>query len=247
MNNQLPTKPTRNIESEWLSVHSIFYTIQGEGPFAGSPAVFVRLSGCNLQCPFCDTEYTEGATNMHIKDIVTQVQDLYGNLKHKQARPESYKQPLVVITGGEPFRQSLSLFVRELHKSGFRIQIETNGTLFDSLLSYASVTIVCSPKTGSVNKHLQPYIHSYKYVLEAGMISPHDGLPITALGLDTPGMLVFRPPYNFFGEIYVQPLDAGEWGDATQANQNHREATIKSAMKFGYTFCLQIHKVLELE
>ena len=41
-----------------LAINSIFYTIQGEGPFAGSPAVFVRLAGCNLQCPMCDTEYT---------------------------------------------------------------------------------------------------------------------------------------------------------------------------------------------
>ncbi len=246
MNTQLPTKPVKTVNPEALLIHSVFYTIQGEGPFAGSPAVFVRLGGCNIQCPFCDTEYTAGAKLTDIKKVVTLVQALYGESRYKQARPQAYKQPLVVITGGEPFRQSLYRFVIELHKAGFRIQIETNGTLFDPLLDYGIVTIICSPKTGSVNKHLQPYIHSYKYVIEAGHVSPVDGLPTRALGLNTK-FIVFRPPVNFFGEIYVQALDEGELGNVNLANKKHLNAAIVSSMQFGYTFCLQIHKQIGMK
>ena len=57
MNQQAPEKQQLRGDG-LLAVHSIFYTIQGEGPFAGETAVFVRLAGCNLQCPLCDTDYT---------------------------------------------------------------------------------------------------------------------------------------------------------------------------------------------
>ena len=61
-NQQLADKPVLNETGLSLQVNSIFYTIQGEGPFAGRPAIFIRLAGCNLQCPGCDTEYTKRQT-----------------------------------------------------------------------------------------------------------------------------------------------------------------------------------------
>ena len=76
-----------------LQVNSVFHTIQGEGPFAGSPSVFVRLSGCNLQCPACDTEYTEGRL-VAIYEILMAVGQAFGT------KPRANTRPLVVITAG---------------------------------------------------------------------------------------------------------------------------------------------------
>ena len=62
-----------------LEVHSIFYTIQGEGPFCGTPAVFIRLAGCNLQCPSCDTNYTSKRRTMTAEEIVNEVRRAHLN------------------------------------------------------------------------------------------------------------------------------------------------------------------------
>lgn len=93
-------------------VNEIFYSLQGEGINAGRPAVFVRFSGCNLRCPFCDTDH-KAHTMMTAEEIVEKIKSPRG---------------LLVLTGGEP-----SLFVDEsliaaLHAAGFEIAIETNGT-----------------------------------------------------------------------------------------------------------------------
>ena len=92
MINIQPIEKYVQAENKMLDVHSIFYTIQGEGPFTGCPAVFVRLAGCNLKCPGCDTDYTSNRTPMTAEQILNKILEL--------ASPAT----LVVITGGEPFR-----------------------------------------------------------------------------------------------------------------------------------------------
>ncbi|WP_046973456.1 7-carboxy-7-deazaguanine synthase QueE, partial [Dyella japonica] len=96
-------------------------TIQGEGPFCGQPAVFVRLAGCNLQCPGCDTNYTSNRKKMSHSDIWQEIVHVTGEAKTK----------LVVITGGEPFRQpEVVNFINYLiDMKGYRVQVETNGTM----------------------------------------------------------------------------------------------------------------------
>lgn len=109
-------------------INEIFYSIQGEGYNAGCAAVFVRFSGCNLQCPFCDTQHTEG-TFMTVDEICKEI--------------SQYPATLVVLTGGEP-----SLFVDEqlcnaIHSLGKRIAMETNGT---RPITVSIDHITCSPK-----------------------------------------------------------------------------------------------------
>ena len=101
-----------------MLVNEIFHSLQGEGYHSGTPAVFVRLSGCNLCCPFCDTQHA-GGTEMSEPEIVAAVKSLCPVLR----------SPLVVVTGGEPALQLTPSLVDALHAAGCRVAVETNGTL----------------------------------------------------------------------------------------------------------------------
>jgi len=97
-----------------MKVNEIFYTLQGEGFHTGTPAVFVRLAGCNLSCPFCDTDFGSG-TEMSEGEIVSAVVE--------------YPVSWVVITGGEPALQLTATLVDSLHQHSKRVALETNGTV----------------------------------------------------------------------------------------------------------------------
>ena len=96
-----------------MKVNEIFYSLQGEGYHSGTPAVFVRLSGCNLRCPFCDTQHEYG-TEMTDEEIVAEVR--------------RYPARNVVITGGEPSLQLTKSLVKLLHEDSRWVAVETNGT-----------------------------------------------------------------------------------------------------------------------
>ena len=213
-----------------LQVNSIFLTIQGEGPFAGHPAIFVRLAGCNLQCPGCDTEYT-GRSHLAVNLIVDEIKLLSKNIM----------PPLIVITGGEPFRQNLIPLVEKLlYENSYIVQIETNGTLYQALpFTHKRLMIVCSPKTGSVHKKLEPHIKAYKYVISADDCDEVDGLPLHAL--EHPCTRLARPK-NFNAAIYLQAAD--EYNESK--NAANLEIAVANSIKFGYIFCLQIHKTIDM-
>lgn len=228
-----------------LSVNSIFYTIQGEGPFAGSPAVFVRLAGCNLQCPMCDTEYTS-RQQMGWPMIIRKVCDELKLPEELRNYPRG-KGPLVVITGGEPFRQNLYPLVTNLLARGFKVQIETNGTLFVDLpFAHAHLTIVCSPKAGAINKKLAQHVDAFKYVATVdSLVGSPDGLPTHALEHPNGGMLA-RPPQGWRGEIYLQPVDEKDYRRGG-TNEKNLAAVVKSCMDNGYRLCLQVHKIIGVD
>lgn len=235
MNNQAPQK--LDIDSTGVvGLHSVFPTIQGEGIFAGAPATFVRLGGCNLKCPMCDTEYTDGVQKVRPKYILDRVEEL------------TAPNRIVVITGGEPFRQNLNPLVAMLIDNNFTVQIETNGslapTIEEMLLCSPHLKIVCSPKTGRIDPKLAPYVSAYKYVIHSDDVCVIDGLPNRALGLRCAKLA--RPLPNLTGKIptmYVQPVDAKN----DLENMQHLNATIRSAMTHGYTLCLQVHKIINVE
>ncbi|MGM9826106.1 MAG: 7-carboxy-7-deazaguanine synthase QueE [Paludibacteraceae bacterium] len=131
-------------------INEIFYSLQGEGYHTGTPAVFVRFSGCNLRCPFCDTDFA-AYREMSAEDITAAVQTLS---KSASAEGEGMVQestlqrskPLIVLTGGEPALQADEALVAALHGTGMSVCIETNGT---HALPDGIDWVTCSPKEGT--------------------------------------------------------------------------------------------------
>ena len=124
------------------TINEIFYSLQGEGFHAGTPSVFVRFSGCNLRCAFCDTQHQTGE-KMTTQAIIDEV--------HKYPNAS-----LIVLTGGEP-----SLFINEefvgalKRQTGKTITIETNGTrTLPSNIDWVTL----SPKTGFEGGDVEPCV-----------------------------------------------------------------------------------------
>jgi 7-carboxy-7-deazaguanine synthase len=126
-----------------LKVNEIFYSIQGESSFAGRPCIFVRLTGCNLRCSYCDTQYAydEGSA-LEIDAILADI--------------KSYECRLVEVTGGEPLIQPQTpALIRRLLDEDYEVLLETNGTQDISRVDDRCVRIVdvkC-PSSGEEDKN----------------------------------------------------------------------------------------------
>ena len=101
-------------------VNDLFYSLQGEGHHSGKAAVFVRFAGCNLRCPFCDTDFSS-FTEMTADEIVNQVLSLCESAEQEK--------PMVVLTGGEPTLQVDEALIERFHQDGFVVAMESNGTI----------------------------------------------------------------------------------------------------------------------
>lgn len=226
INKQEPEKP---VFDALLDVHSIFPTIQGEGPHTGRPAVFIRLAGCNLQCPGCDTDYTSGRKRFERDAVVRKALDLLP------------PRGIIVVTGGEPFRQPITSLLIDFVERGLIVQVETNGTL--PMPVYTGADIVCSPKAGGVHHTIKAAALAYKYVINWDDVSEDDGLPLHALGHPASPMLARPPSQLTHSRIYVQPADVGD----AMYNRRNLEAAIDSCMRFGYTLGTQLHKTIGVQ
>lgn len=206
-------------DGEKLKIQSIFLTLQGEGPYSGHPAIFIRLGGCNLACSFCDTEF-ESFKELHIDEIIAQTR----NLKN------GYNVKLIVITGGEPFRQSINYLCQNLIDEGFEIQIETNGTLYTKIPN--EVKIVCSPKITnskyfSIRPEIKKHLIAYKFLISKSI----DGYSTI-------------PDWDFGNiPVYLQPLDEID----NIKNKANQIFAMDLAMKRGYIFSIQMHKIIGVE
>ncbi|WP_425363467.1 7-carboxy-7-deazaguanine synthase QueE [Candidatus Tisiphia endosymbiont of Hybos culiciformis] len=207
-----------------LEIKNIFKTIQGEGPFVGMPAVFIRLGGCNLACNFCDTDF-EDFNILTINSIIEEVKKLTLNIK------------LVVITGGEPFRQPIELLCHKLINLDYIVQIETNGTLYRNLPD--KVHIVCSPKVTKNGTRKNGYsllrddllsrINAIKFLV-AKNIPEYSNIPE-----------VGQSKYNI--PVFIQPMDQNN----PLLNKQNEKLAIDLALKYGHRISIQIHKILGIE
>jgi 7-carboxy-7-deazaguanine synthase (Cx14CxxC type) len=204
------------------AVKEIFYTLQGEGANAGAPAVFCRFAGCNLwsgrevdrataECRFCDTDFvgTDGDGGGKF--------EIAGDLARACVAAAGSVPPglLVVLTGGEPMLQVDAALIDALHEHGFRIAIETNGTLPVP----GNIDWICvSPKAGTELRQTSGH--------ELKLVFPQDGLaPEDVKGLR-------------FSHRFLQPMD----GDARDDNTAAAIAYCKAHP--AWRLSLQTHKLI---
>lgn len=220
---------------------SPFFTIQGEGPFAGHPAVFVRLHGCNLRCWFCDTEFSnpddpEWDTTMLARAILDE------QIRYRR----QFK--LVVITGGEPFRQNITKLCKMLLGYGFTVQIETAGSLWvpglEELLGPVHgnrFRIVCSPKTPTIHEMVLKHATEFKYVVGSDT-EIINGVPAASTqnqnGVARP-LAVSRSGTP----VYLSPMD--EYDE--EVNAHNRRKVAQLALKHGFIAGVQMHKLMEIQ
>ena len=114
-----------------MTITEIFRSIQGEGTRAGLPCIFVRLTGCNLRCTWCDTAYAfHGGTKMSVEEVLARVEELSAVPAWKRPGDAeiSQKLSLVELTGGEPLlQQEVIPLSRKLLDGGYRVMMETSG------------------------------------------------------------------------------------------------------------------------
>ena len=202
-------------------VNEIFFTLQGEGAHSGIPAVFVRFSGCNLRCPWCDTDFTN-YTPMTAEQIVKEVRELYDipNERHK----------MCVLTGGEPSLQVDKPLIDALHDAGFYICIETNGT---RPLPQGIDWITCSPKEGT--KIALKQVNEVKVVF-TGTYDPQ----VWREQLKAEHWLL--QPLRYTGEWLMENVDAWE----NDRNDN-LDDTVRYILSHPFwRLSIQLHKIVGL-
>lgn len=207
------------------SVKEIFYTLQGEGLQAGMPAVFCRMAGCNLWsgrevdrsqavCQFCDTDFvgTDGTLGGKYRDASALAETIL------QCWPaQDHDHRLVVITGGEPLLQVDEALILALHKRGFRIAVETNG----SIKAPSGLDWICvSPKAGAA--WVQTSGNELKLVYPQPGLMPED---------------VQRDALQF-DHFLLQPMDG------PNQRQNIRDAIAYCQANPGWRLSVQNHKVI---
>lgn len=199
-------------------INQIFYSLQGEGQWTGTPMLFIRLSGCNLHCPFCDTpdQITDSLTQWQILDKLV-------NLNENTKR--------VLITGGEPTIHDLFGLVETLRDSGYTIHLETNGSQTEfawqsKLFDWVSL----SPKTAQLSEVALYLADEVKFLV----------------GIDNwrEKIQTFMNRYRFFLEpeplLYLMPLADGQLIN----NSNVQDAIDYCLTHPEFSLTLQTHKII---
>lgn len=136
-----------------MKINEIFYSIQGEGAWTGLPNIFIRTTGCNLRCSFCDTKYAYNTgKEMTVQEIIKKI--------------KQYPCKYVCITGGEPLLQKDIIYlIDELLKKGYKISIETNGSLsIKKLLDKNYLMISLDIKCPSSNMYENNYLENINFL-----------------------------------------------------------------------------------
>jgi organic radical activating enzyme len=199
-----------------LKTIEIFASVQGEGLRQGEPTIFVRLAGCNLRCGFCDTKKAwRGGREMTVGAIVDEV------LKLQAAYPTTW----VCLTGGEPLAQDIRPLVLRLHRAGFRVQVETNGTFPPApLVDWHSVSP--KPPDYAVHPGFRTKAREVKLVV--------------CRGLDLDAVRTARAAVPLPVPIILQPQSSARWSidKAVGLLQDAGRAGLE-----GIRLSVQLHKV----
>jgi len=251
-------------EASELLVKETFRTIQGEGPLAGWPAVFVRLAGCPLSCWFCDTDYSEEGVEPEpwpcvVDRIVRELRGTAGGPSPKFGLMRGDMKPggLVVLTGGEPLAQPVADLARFLVSWRIRVQVETSGVRWQRNLPLGSdlFHVTVSPKAPKLHPKLVWAMQhnadrfSWKFVLRKG--ETIEGGPV--VNSQNRGKLLSDFPQPSPADVdarrvFVQPMDENSWDPdaAPDANEKNTRWCAELAVARGYRLSLQTHKLAGL-
>lgn len=255
-------------KNDTLLVTSVFYTLQGEGPYAGRPALFIRLTHCNLTCSFCDTFFDAGQefTFPELEDLAIRTIEEYHQTKITQ---DLLDRVVLVMTGGEPMLQQNIVKWFEYIGHTFRnIQIESNGTVHQEIPDY--VTLVVSPKCAekdgvptkylNIRKSVLDRADCLKFVVSADESSPYHTIPDWAASSNK---TIYISPMNVYNDLPKQAKELRAcnkeisieerstvdeiisfWEPGLlnlKANQANHEYAAKYCLKNGYRLNLQMH------
>jgi 7-carboxy-7-deazaguanine synthase len=260
-----------NEAGDKLLVTSRFLTLQGEGPYSGKLAFFLRLAKCNLACSFCDT-YFDSGNWMTIPEINTDIGRVYLN-EYDVGLAARMKQSVFVLTGGEPMLQkNIVPLLKEMNMHFGATQIESNGTVYQAIPD--ETTLVCSPKCSEKNgvavKYLTPRqqildrANCLKFVMSSEEGSPYNTVPDWALDWQqSTGNEIYVSPMNIYNdeprkskELRVENKEIDINTRSTvdevisfwepdlldmQQNRINHEYAAKYCMKHGLRFQLQTH------
>ena len=200
-------------------VNEIFYSLQGEGRNTGRAAVFIRFSGCNLRCSFCDTDFSS-YTEMSGDDILEAI------------RPWKHCG-FVVLTGGEPSLQVDDALVDALHREGFYLAMETNGThAVPEGIDWVTVSPKVAPADFSKGERPQR-IHELKVIWEPSLNGKEEMPQVLKAWADK-----LTAPL-----LYLQPCDTGD-------KERNREI-IQQCVEYikehpEWRLSLQTHKLIDI-
>ncbi len=202
-------------------INEIFHSLQGEGRHTGVSSVFVRFSGCNLKCPFCDTDHRDGQ-KMTDEEIVAEV--------------SKYPADWIILTGGEPGLWIDPAFIDLLHTTGKRVAIETNGTVpLPSNIDWVTL----SPKTGISGT---AGLAADGLPSDAIRISRADEIKVVDLGQDLEQY--FNLPCRSVSTLmYLQPCFVND-PDERRKNTERTVARVMDDPR--WTLSLQTHRLLDI-
>ena len=262
----------KHLKSDQLLVTKVFHTIQGEGPYAGRPAVFIRLAGCTrgsklgMGCDFCDTNF------FFHKGVVKTFEELLGEIRIHD------NTSLVVITGGEPFVQpNTGAFIQYLFERqndevgvGVDVQVETNGDchpaglegvwgIHKTFLSPRFMVVVSPKYSSNVSQDLwllrKEYLENsenvvLKFLVSADISSPYYYLPQRHQDCAAAGIRIYLSPLTDYRRGVREGEVASFWNsdliDYVSTQLNYRRA-VKLVQDYNYQLSLQTHLLLEVE
>lgn len=251
-------KPSQyaHLKPDTLLVYSSFYTIQGEGPYAGHPAFFIRLAGCNFgakdtHCQGCDTKFfLQDGKVTNFSQLIADALSAVGT------------HGLIVVTGGEPcLQRNLISFCSAARHETLVVQIETNGTQATVMDGCAleGANIVCSPKA-SVKGYTksQPVwaaktVLSLKFVVTSDASDPHHLIPPWAFDWLTKayGRKLYVSPLTVYKRVVKKGEIVSAWDttlvDHEATSKNYAYAAQLALTNRGVIVSTQQHTFLALE
>ena len=213
-----------------IPVNEIFQTLQGEAHWTGTPSLFIRLQGCRIGCPWCDTKYTwENRLDQIVRSDIMLLKQKDSSTYAKMSVDElmetisGFQSRHIVLTGGEPAQYDLTELTKRITDSGKSVQIETSGT-YDVKVNHLTWVTV-SPKVNMPG--------GFKVLPESIKLADEIKMPVGKMVDIETLQQVLGMRYDNDYEVWLQPLSQ---------SRKATDLCIEQARRYGWRVSLQTHK-----